>query len=332
MKRLIIRIFYCLVLFPLCFLHSQEESRFKRSICLIINESFRGEREFAERIRIACEHLQWNVQITHLNSFQEADCHCDWIFTLVPEKKCSLRHDDYLFLFDPEHHYFDRDGHLSEKYLGYTGYLTTYKETDLLLEDVKYSKKGLYSKQWYPTAQYRTYRKVTPTRLFCFLGHWGDRLVDLRYQTLYHQLAQTKYANLFGDPLVGIQYGEAFKGNINYDGESVINFISEMGICLVLHSETHLKYGIPSGRIFEAAAASAVIIADLNPFVIEHFGDTVLYIDQELSGEEMFKQIDAHMTWIRKHAKEALKMAQKAYRIFEEHFLLEQQLLDFNEF
>ena len=100
----------------------------------------------------------------------------------------------------------------------------------------------------------------------------------------------------------------------------------------MLHSESHHKYKIPSGRIFEAVAASAVVITDRNPFVMEHFGDSLLYIDQTLSGDEMFNQIDAHVMWIQNHPEEALEMAKRAHQIFEEKFLLEQQLLQFDEF
>ena len=312
-------------------MHSQEEARFKHSICVIVNESFRGEREFAERLRIAGENLNWKVEIVDLHSFKKTDCHFDWIFTLVPDKEASLSCDDYLVLFDPDHHYFNSDGHLKKKYLGYAGYLTTYENTDLLLEDID-KKRQYYPKKWYPSVQFRPYRQVTPTRLFYFIGHWGDRYNNNRYKTLQYKLAQTDYANLFGKPSFGISYGQAFKGDINYDGESVINFISDLGVCLVFHSKTHIQHEIPSGRIFEAAAASAVIISDLNPFIIKHFGDSVLYVNQELSGDEMFRQIDAHMSWIQNHPEEALAMAQRAHQIYKDNFLLENQLLDFNDF
>jgi len=330
MKLLIAWIFYGLLLLPLCFLYSHDIVH-SRSICLIIREDFRGEREFAERIKIACETLHWKAEIIDVSSFKGSDRHYDWILTLVPGKQCSSTENDYLILFDPEHHYFSHDGHLDKNYLDYAGYLSTYKNTYLLLEDINY-KNNLHLKRWYPTVQYRPYQKITPTRLFYFIGHWGDRYDDMRYQTLQKELAKKTYTNLFGDPSTGISYGNAFKGAIKYDGESVINLISEMGVCLILHSKTHLKYEIPSGRIFEAAAASAVIISDLNPFIIEYFGDSVLYVDQELSGEEMFEQIDAYMAWIQNHPEEALEMAKRAHQIFEENFLLEPQLLDFDKF
>jgi hypothetical protein len=319
---------FLLLLFFSFPIDSQEEPHFKRSIGLIVDKNFRGEYEFAERVKIACEKLQWEAYISDVNFFKDTTAHYDWIFTLVHKKKCHLKSDNYLILFDPEHHFFNQDGRLKKSYLDYTGYLTIYENIDLLLKD----KKIVYDKKWYPTVQYQAYQKVTPTCLFYFIGHWGDRLLNDKYKILQHKLAEMSYAHLFGNPEVGDAYGKAFKGSLPYDGTSVIKKISEMGVCLVLHSKTHLKHEIPSGRIFEAAAASAVIISDLNPFVMKHFGDAVLYVNEELSGEEVFEQIDSHMRWIQKKPDEALKMAYRAHQIFEDCFTLEQQLLDFNDF
>lgn len=322
--------FFALLIVPLSFLFSQEDPLSERSIKIIIRKGFFGEHEFAERIRVACNHLHWKVQISDFSTSGDTQ-HFDWILTLVPDKN-SVGQNNYLVLFDPKNHYFDSEGHLKRKYTKYSGYLTTYMNTDLLLKDIKYSKKRLYDKRWYPTAQYIPYREVKPDRLFYFLGVWGNRLEDTRYQILQKKLAEKSYTCFFGDSRIGNSYNKAYLGTIQHDGESVLNRISETGVCLVLHSNTHLLNEIPSGRLFEAAAASAVIISDLNSFVIENFGDSVFYVDQQLSGDEMFEQIDAHMTWIQNHPEEALKMARRAHQIFEEQFLLERQLLDFDKF
>lgn len=331
MKVLVLLILY-LLSWPLTFLYSKEECLLRLSINIIIRNDFRGEREFAERIKAACKNLQWNAEIYDLSALENSDRVCDWSLTLVPGKACCSKQNDYLILFEPTHHYFTSDGHLHQNYLDYAGYLTTYKNTELLLEDIAYEPERFYCKRWYPTVQYRPYKQVAPQYLFYFLGLWGDRYENSRYLTLQSKLAQKNYTAFFGSPIIGAPYGNAFRGAIDYNGEAVLDLISEMGVCLVLHSKTHLHYGIPSGRIFEAAAASAVILSDLNPFVIEHFGDSVFYVDQELSGEEMFEQIDAHMTWIQNHPEKALEMARKAHKIFEEKFLLEDQLLDFDQF
>ncbi len=320
------------MLASLSFLYSQDQVCDKRSICIITKEGFRGECEFANRMKIACARLGWEIDVCDLSSFQDSNYDCDWIFTMVPKKKCSLIHDDYLILFDPIHHFFNRKGGLNKEYKSYLGFLTTYDNIDQIVGDLQHTKKQLYPKRWYPTVQYRPYRKVIPSRLFYIIANWGNRLSDEKYKILQSKLALTDYTSLYGISKLKDIYGEAFKGEISYDGESLIDLISEHGVCLILHSDTHIKYEIPSGRIFEAVAASAVVISDLNPFVIKNFGDSVLYIDQNLDGSSMFEQIDAHIHWIKNHSKQALIMAKKAHKILENNFLLEDQLLDFNNF
>ena len=144
-------------------------------------------------------------------------------------------------------------------------------------------------------------------------------------------MSEEKYTHFFGIAKNGLEYGEAYKGSIAQQSNSVSDKIHEIGICLVLHSDLHIQNAIPSGRIFEAAAASAIIISDKNPFVDRYFKDSVLYIDQKKSGEEMFSQIDAHVNWIFSNLEKAQKMAKRSYQIFIEQFLLEKQLLRFNK-
>ena len=323
-------IFYLLLfLFPQPYLYTQTRTP---SICVVIRESYLGEHAFAKRIQKACENLNWRMHLHLMDSKSIKYKNYDWVLTLVPGVQPIFRNNSYLAIFDPEKIYFKADGHLKKSYLKYAGFLTTYTDTSMILEDLENETDRLYPKRWYPTVQYYPYREVVPDRLFYLLGHWGVRVYDSRYKKLQELLATKSYTNFFGSPIVGKSYPKSYRGVISFDGERLINTISQMGVCLVLHSKTHLKYSIPSGRIFEAVAASAVTISDLNEFVIEHFGDSVLYIDQTLSGEEMFKQVEAHMEWIRENPQEALEMAKKAHQIFEEHFLLENQLLDFDHF
>jgi glycosyltransferase involved in cell wall biosynthesis len=115
-----------------------------------------------------------------------------------------------------------------------------------------------------------------------------------------------------------------------YDGKSLINAIKEAGVSLVLHSQEHLDNEVISGRIFEAAAAGAVIISDRHGFVTREFKDAVLYIDidkdNKLPADEMFSQIYTHLIWVLEHPVEAEKLARKAHSIFSAKFTLEDQL------
>jgi len=312
------------------FLHGQVDSSSEMTLLIIGRHNFRGEIEFAERIKLACKKLNWTAEITDM--FSRSVIKNDYRFALVlaPGMDPNFKDNYYLVLFDPVHHYFDSRGRLLQGYSRYGAYLATYEDTEVLQASVGDDR--IYPKRWYPTVHFIPYRVVVPDQLFYFIGQWGERAFSQKYQTMQRLLAQKSYTNFYGNETFGKRYRSAFKGPIAFDGEMTLDLISEKGVCLVLHSQAHIVNQIPSCRIFEAAASSAVIISDLNPFVVKHFGDSVLYIDQTRSGEEIFEQVDAHMDWIRKHQEEALQMARQAHDIFEANFLLEDQLIEFAQF
>ena len=111
-----------------------------------------------------------------------------------------------------------------------------------------------------------------------------------------------------------------------FDGKSVVAAIQRAGVTLILHTDMHIKNSTPTSRIFEAAAGSSVIISDKHPFILKHFADAVLYIDDNATGEQLFTQIDSHMKWILAHPVEAKELARRAHEIFIKQFTLEQQL------
>jgi len=84
-----------------------------------------------------------------------------------------------------------------------------------------------------------------------------------------------------------------------------------------------LKGGVPSMRIFESAAAGAVIITEDSSFARRHFGESVLYVNQDANEADKAEQIIDHFEWIRAHPDEALTLAGQAHAIFNQHFSLE---------
>jgi len=61
-----------------------------------------------------------------------------------------------------------------------------------------------------------------------------------------------------------------------------------------------------SCRIFESAAAGAVIICEENAFARRHFGDSLLYIDTTLTPEETYGQVQSHLAWIKSEPDKAI--------------------------
>lgn len=299
-----------------------------KSVGIIVNSNWTGEYAFALRLQAACKNLGWSSSII---SGRDAPSESfSFFLTLIPYERGGIHPSlspNYLVLFDPINHYYGTDFQLQPSFLNFSGYLTTFENQD----NLGIKKNNICPKLWYPTSQYYPYRKVSPKGLFYFIGLWGNRLANVEYQILQKLLSEQSYTYFFGNPERGSQYGNAYKGSIPQESNSVLDTICDVGICLVLHSDLHIQNKIPSGRIFEAAAASGIIISDQNPFVQKHFGNAVLYIDQTKSGEEMFEQIDAHVKWIFTNLDKAQEMARRSHQIFLDHFLLEDQLSKFSK-
>lgn len=137
---------------------------------------------------------------------------------------------------------------------------------------------------------------------------------------------------LYGDPAKFARFGTVYKGVIPFDGMSVFDRINEAGVALCLHRAEHLKHNVPSMRIFEAAAASAVIITESSNFAKRNFGDSVLYVNQDASDADKVIQVSAHFQWIRSHPTEALALATQSNAIFNERFSLERLLVKIPDF
>lgn len=296
----------------------------EKKIGLVIRPGFFGEMEFAHRIVRAGKNIGWESTILDYQDKTIAQSDYDFIISLVPEAYPSAN-PTYLALFDPKNHYFKINGKLKSEYMEYDGYLVTYEI------DPKEVCSSFFcfrpSLNWFPLVQCLEYEPVDPEHVFYVCCCWGNRAKDEKYKLFFNLLDQSSYARFYGKDSFKLMYPNSYIGPIPVDGESILSEIRNAGICLVIHSSNHLESGIPSGRIFEAIASSAVVISDRNPFVEEHFGDTVLYVDQNKSAEELFNQVEDHVCWIRSHKEEANSMAKKAYDIYRRKFLLEDQLI-----
>jgi len=307
---------------------------FERRIGLLVRSDFRGELSHAYRIQAACKNIGWKADvIERKHSRKLKKSNYDFVINLAPIAYKHPKCKNYLAIFDPVHHYFDEGGKLSNHHSFYDGYLLTYAADSFEggKENFPHSS-GSPCMRWYPTVQRREYRKTDPSSLFYICCTWGDRFQDEKFQQLMSLLDKEPYMRFFGSPAVQSLYPQSYQGMIPYDSESLYEVAAEAGVVLVLHSSTHNAYGLPSGRIFEAAASSAVIICDQNPFVREHFGDAVLYIDTDRDSLQIHGQIQSHMNWIRANKNEALEKARRAHAIYNERFLLEDQLLQLGEF
>lgn len=299
-----------------------------RKICVLTRKKFYSEMEGAHRLKRAGENLNWEVLI---RDFEDATINeipdLDWIMHLVPGSRKFTSARNYLAIYD-YNWMFDSKRKFKKGFLSFDGFLMTMNERDQIAEDLYDSGNPIHYITWYPTVQKTDFNYSNASKLIYFLCVWGNRLTDKKYREFNQYLDKQKYAVFYGAPANKRYYPQSYKGTVPFDGVSAIERIREGGAVLILHSESHLNEGLPSGRIFEAAASSVVIISDRNQFVMDHFGDSVLYIDQTKSAKSMFQEVHRHMKWIQEHPEEAREKARRAHEIFLEEFNLEDQLLE----
>jgi hypothetical protein len=207
--------------------------------------------------------------------------------------------------------------------------------SDIALIETRAREKGYAFRRIYsPLAM------LEPAREFCdgpkerlFSGgvNWDFRR-RFYYSKLYELLDRAGYCDFYG-PAADWEWRDLshYRGLLT-SRKDVLETMERAGIMLLLHSEEHLRDGTASRRIFEAAAASNVIISDRNPFIVENFGDCVLYVDVFQPVEEIFRQIDDHMRWIRENPEAAMDLARRAHAIFMEKFTMEMEVEKLFEF
>lgn len=158
-----------------------------------------------------------------------------------------------------------------------------------------------------------------------------NQLRNMRYRELFEILDKQGILDIYGPQIVynmgntwtGFQ---SYKGEIPFDGKSVIKKINQAGIVLALNSPMHNAAEIVSARIFEAAAAGAVIIADNNPYIKKYFGDTIFYVDLNKPESEISKEILTIIDWCNSNKESAYKMACASQKIFKQNLTLDSML------
>lgn len=281
-----------------------------------------GERELAWRIKIAGENLGWTVLLEENEGRQLQNIEdLDWVICLLPENPFpNSRCPNYLTIFHPSN-YLNRERSLLPFYEQYDGYLLTIQAEKMR------ANKELYSIPFYPSVHSIPYQEVALNNLVIIIPVWGNRLIDPKFRILYKLLSRTGLVRFYGVERNADIIDAGYMGKIPFDGVSVIKVLQQHGITLVIHSDLHNEEGIPTSRIFEAAAASTVIISDENPFVKQHFGDSVFYINTSLTVRELYEQVLEHLNTIYADPEKALKMAKTAHQIFIDQFEMSDQLL-----
>jgi hypothetical protein len=167
-------------------------------------------------------------------------------------------------------------------------------------------------------------------RLFYAGINWERITGKTRFGELLNKLDSMGILDLYGPKeMFGVEVWRGFKsykGELPFDGSSLVKTAARSGVYLCLTSEIHLHSQLLSNRLFEACASGNVIISNYHEGAHKIFGDSILWLKSN-SESEMFSEILEHLKWLNQNPKLARLLAEKSQAIFKKSFLLSEQIL-----
>jgi hypothetical protein len=158
------------------------------------------------------------------------------------------------------------------------------------------------------------------------LSYVGTNWDGKRHDALIQILASKAYFDIYGPSQAWAHLIQGYRGQLPFDGETLIATLKETGVSLCLHRPEHLAWKVPNMRVFEAAAACNVLICDDHAFVREIYGDSVYYLDRQLPPDGLADQITGFLEQIKAAPKTSLEMAKACNEVFNSQFSLEKLL------
>ena len=183
-----------------------------------------------------------------------------------------------------------------------------------------------------PSGPYFEPKITEESRLF-YIGINWERLGQSkkgRFHELLRLLDDEKLIDIYGPrTFLGAKPWEGYdcyRGELPFDGKSVVRALHNSGICLAMSSKAHQDSGVMSNRLFEGLAAGTAIIANPHPFIDKYFSDLVYQVDDTVGDEEIFFQITDIITEIRADPEAANERARKGQERLRDLFSLEKCL------
>ena len=156
------------------------------------------------------------------------------------------------------------------------------------------------------------------------LAYYGEQ----RGKFLLKELDASDNVSIYGLPTRrGVKVWDGYQnyvGPLPFDEMSVVREMADHGAVLSISHPMDLVTGLATTRIYEAAAAGAVIISDENRMVRDLFGDRVLYFEND--SPAAFEQVMGHLDWMNTHQSQAAEMAREVQEIFRKELSLEEAI------
>lgn len=306
------------------FLFFAISTSFAETILVVLDKKFCGEYSFANKVKLASKNLGWHADIIDYSELKSISTKSyDFALCLTPGDFQHITCPKYLTLFLPDRNYFDDVGEFASSYNNFDGYLMSfdpqnYPNLNKFFIELK-KKPYLF---WLPTSCTTNCEAKSFNKLFWIEARWGDRVSEKKYKKLFSIITKASIVDA---------WGPTYKKLIPFEGDEVFKKMSQDGISLVIHSDIHKSFGIPTGRIFEAMAVGNMIICDQHPFVMNVLNDNALYVDFSQNIDKIENQIFHHLKWIKNNPELAQIKARNSHKIFQEHYTLENQLKELDK-
>lgn len=268
----------------------------------------------------------------------------DFVISITRETPKTTSYPTYHVANLPINHYFEFEDAFTQNnkkaikniktLLTYDAYLTNSKIVGNWLEDVCFgaNKDAIVFDSYYSSFYNLDYKEVNLVnpRLAYFGVNWDGP----RFGNLFATLSSNyDFMSFYGPKNQWEKLSNPYyQGEVVFDGISIIEKYRECGVGLCLHRPEFIADNMPTNRIFEITASSAIAIASKMDFIEKNYGDSVLYVDQSGSEKEVIDQIAVHMEWIKNNPEKALEKAKKANEIFNKNFSLEVLLKNLSSF
>jgi len=221
--------------------------------------------------------------------------------------------------------FFARDKSRIRSILSYDGYLVGSAQVGEFIDALEYStgvRKPRSDFLFLPTSLSTPFKARPPSRDYelAYIGvHWDG----LRHNGLLARLEAAGKLNVYGPPDSWNDYPKSYRGTVPFDGEAVLETLARHGIALCLHKEDHRRADTPSMRLFEAAAAGCLIIADDIPFARRILGDCAFYIDLNAPTKDSADRVIEIIEWANQNPELASAMAARSHAILRDAYSLE---------
>jgi phosphoglycerol transferase len=288
------------------------------------NHPIVAETELIHRFAIAARKLGWQA-VEVVTSDDIVRFGPDWV---LATHYCSPKLTQFLTLgmmTNPSQYFHDRPEWI-RNILSYDGYLSGSPPVTQYLNDLLFptgKKVPTSDFPFLPSTHATEFVERPPAdyRLFYVGTRWNAD----RHGGLFEQLSKVIPLDVYGPANRWKGVDCNYRGEIRPDGRSLLVKLRQSGAALCIHSKEHRAWQLPTMRVFEAAAAGAVILADDFPLIREHFREVILPVDTDLPVDGVVEQVSEHLAWINHHPCQALEMARQAHAIFCEKFCLERQ-------